>query len=248
MPLEHILALPAYDFHRVEKLIEEIKVMVTSDNTPTHGAIQLDQSQPYNMASEVIRDERPFHPQRLWQTCNKFLGKKIYRSKGFFWLASRDKESLLWNQAAGSISLELIGSWRAGVLDDPDNILDHFERNTLRKMVDATGGRFGDRHCHLTVIGDQDQVGIFTQALKNMLPGLRRRYTSKAGGVFEDRLANRTTGNMMRGALGALAPTATDVRAPTASRTEACMRLFYDYDFGKLWPQSALIQMANTLP
>ena len=162
LDFKEILALPMYDFHRVAQLIDDIKPGFIAQQ---NGDVGVDQ-QLYNMTSEVIIDDRPFHPQRLFDTCQQFLGDKIYRSKGFFWLASRDKESLLWNQAAGSISLELVGSWRIGVLDDPHNILDDYEKNKLQEIIAEKGGRFGDRHCHLTVIGDQNQVATFTAALK----------------------------------------------------------------------------------
>ena len=39
-------------------------------------------------SSIVIKDDRPFHPRRLWDVCHNYLDKEIYRSKGFFWLAS----------------------------------------------------------------------------------------------------------------------------------------------------------------
>ena len=156
--LNDMLALPPYDFQRVQQLGEEIRPSL-QEQTPDQP--------PYNLTSQVIRDDRPFHPQRLWDTCQQFLGNQIYRSKGFFWLASRDAESLLWNQAAGSISLELVGSWRAGILADPNNNLDDYERAQLQEQVAQASGNFGDRHCHLTIIGDESQVATFTHALRN---------------------------------------------------------------------------------
>lgn len=76
---------------------------------------------PFGLGTKVIKDDRPFHPERLWDVCHNYLGKHIYRSKGFFWMASRRKYSLLWNQAAGGISLELIGTWKAAVVEDKNN-------------------------------------------------------------------------------------------------------------------------------
>ena len=73
---------------------------------------------------------------------------------------------MLWNQAAGSISLELIGSWRAGILEDDDHGLLEFELELLKEQVAKEKGRFGDRRCDLTVIGDQSKVDRFTEALK----------------------------------------------------------------------------------
>ncbi|MEM7809042.1 MAG: molybdopterin-guanine dinucleotide biosynthesis protein MobB, partial [Planctomycetota bacterium] len=156
LPLDDVLAMPPYDHARVAKLINEL--------TPALAA-ERKNDRPYDLATRVLRDDRPFHPQRLFDTCQHHLGQHIYRSKGFFYLASRDKVSLLWNQAAGGINLELVGYWRAGILEDPDHGLDADEINALRERLANAPGRFGDRHCHLTVIGDESQVDTFTDAL-----------------------------------------------------------------------------------
>ena len=108
---------------------------------------------------------RPQSSQRLWDLCTKNLGQRIYRSKGFFYLCSRDDIALLWNQAASGINLEIVGYWRAGILEDEDNRLDEMERAVFREQLANKSGRFGDRQCHLTVIGDKTQVDQFTESL-----------------------------------------------------------------------------------
>ncbi|MEM6297613.1 MAG: GTP-binding protein, partial [Bacteroidota bacterium] len=158
LELESLLALQEYDYFRVEQLIRELKpVLKTEENA----------DRPYDLATRVIKDDRPFHPQRLWDACHQYLDQRIYRSKGFFWLASRDKLSLLWNQAAGSINLEIIGSWRSGIIEDDNHGISDFEIEQLKELMAQETGRFGDRHCDLTVIGDQTQVDRFTDALKS---------------------------------------------------------------------------------
>ena len=154
--IDALLELPEYNYFQVAQLIEELKSIIES---------QENQDKPYDLATRVIKDERPFHPQRLWDACHNHLDQGIYRSKGFFWLSSRNKYSLLWNQAAGSISLELIGSWRAGIIEDDDHGLLEFELDLLKEQLAKETGRFGDRRCDLTVIGDQSKVDIFTDAL-----------------------------------------------------------------------------------
>ncbi len=101
LTIESLFELQEYDYFKVDQLIKELKPVLQDDE---HG------DKPYNLESIVIEDDRPFHPQRLWDICHQYLDKRIYRSKGFFWLASRDKHSYLWQQAAGGISLEIIGS------------------------------------------------------------------------------------------------------------------------------------------
>ncbi|MEM9078664.1 MAG: GTP-binding protein [Bacteroidota bacterium] len=157
LAIESLLELEEYDYFRVAQLVEELKPVL---------ALEEKGDRPYNLSTRVIKDDRPFHPQRLWDVCHQYLDKGIYRSKGFFWLASRDKHSLLWNQAAGSISLEIIGSWRSGILEDEDNGLSTMEIKLLEELLSKETGRFGDRHCDLTVIGDNTQVDQFTDALK----------------------------------------------------------------------------------
>ncbi|MGD1844455.1 MAG: CobW family GTP-binding protein, partial [Salibacteraceae bacterium] len=148
LPIDQLLAMPEYDYHRVGQLINELKPVLDAEASG---------DRPYNMATRVIKDDRPFHPQRLWEVCHQYLNQKIYRSKGFFWLSSRDKMSLLWNQAAGSISLEVIGQWRSGIVADANNGLMEMEVEQLKQQLAKESGRLGDRHCRLTVVGDQPQ-------------------------------------------------------------------------------------------
>ena len=158
LTIESLFEIEEYNYFNVAKLVEELKPILDSDN-------QADK--PYNLATKVIKDDRPFHPERLWKVCHQYLGDKIFRSKGFFWLASRSKHSLLWNQAAGGISLELIGSWRSGIVEDDDHGLSEMEIKLLKEKLKDETGRFGDRHCDLTVIGDKNQVNQFTEKLKS---------------------------------------------------------------------------------
>jgi len=158
LKIDSLFELEEYNHFQVAKLVKELKPILEAEE---------DRDRPYNLAHRVIKDDRPFHPQRFWDVCHKYLDQRIYRSKGFFWLASRDKLSLLWNQAAGSISLELIGYWRAGIVESENHGITEFEIQELKKMLAKEPGRFGDRQCDLTVIGDHEQVDRFTDALKS---------------------------------------------------------------------------------
>lgn len=59
LSIDTLLAMPEYDHHRVALLIKELENEVDDGGPAT---------------SRVIRDERPFHPQRLWDTCHQFMG------------------------------------------------------------------------------------------------------------------------------------------------------------------------------
>lgn len=158
LEIESLLDNKTYDYVRINKLVDELKSTLEYED-------QADR--PYNISTRVIKDDRPFHPQRLWDICHQYLDQRIYRSKGFFWLASRDKFSLLWNQAAGGINLEIIGSWRSGIIEDENHGLSEIEIKILEEQIDKEDRIFGDRHCDITVIGDQTQVDRFTNALKS---------------------------------------------------------------------------------
>lgn len=177
LSLDEILTMPNYDYHRVAQLVDELTPVIDQE---------ADGDRPYDMATRVLNDDRPFHPQRLWDTCHNFLDQRIYRSKGFFWLPTRDKLSLLWNQAAGSINLEVVGSWRSGILEDPNNGLNELEIEALQQRLADEKGRFGDRHCNLTVIGEKTQVDTFTEALRLCFLTDEEIEHWKAGGTFTD--------------------------------------------------------------
>lgn len=177
LSIQQILEMPPYDFNRVAQLVEELTPELKKESLG---------DRPYNMATRVIRDDRPFHPQRLWDVCHQFLDQRIYRSKGFFWLSSRKNISLLWNQAAGSINLELIGYWRSGILEENNHKLLESEIELLKEKIAQESGRFGDRHCHLTVIGDKSQVDRFTKALTSCFLTEDEIAHWESGGEFPD--------------------------------------------------------------
>ena len=177
LTIESLFDLQEYNYFKVDQLIKELKPVLQADE---HG------DKPYNLESIVIEDDRPFHPQRLWDICHQYLDKRIYRSKGFFWLASRDKHSYLWQQAAGGISLEIIGSWRAGIVEDENHGLSNMEIESLKELLLKESGRFGDRHCALTVIGDKTGIKQFTDKLTSCFLTEKEIELWNTGHQFED--------------------------------------------------------------
>ena len=158
LSIESIFEIKEYNYDNVKILFDELQpILEAEENT----------DRPYNIETRVIKDDRPFHPERLWDICHKYLDKRIYRSKGFFWLASRREHSLLWNQALGGINLELMGTWLAAIFENKNNGLLEEEMKLLEERLANETGRFGDRCCDLTVIGDKDQVNQFTEKLKS---------------------------------------------------------------------------------
>ena len=177
LPIEYLLDSDFYDYDKVNGLIEELKPILE---------IESQVEKPYNLATRVIKDDRPFHPKRLWDVCHQYLDQRIYRSKGFFWLASRKKDSLLWNQAAAGINLELIGIWLSWIIEDNNSNLLDSEIKLIKEKLSKESGRFGDRRCELTVIGDETQVDRFTDALKSCFLNDKEIDLWKNNYMFED--------------------------------------------------------------
>lgn len=117
-----------------------------------------------DIGNTVIRDPRPFHPQRFHDLYQHRLGLGIFRTKGFLWFASRPSDVLLWNQAGGTMGLEYLGTWRAAVLSDPQLLAE--ERELLERQLATAHPIFGDRSCELTVIGTARDREVFCREMQ----------------------------------------------------------------------------------
>ncbi len=114
----------------------------------------------------ILRESRPFHPQRLYDACQNNLGTGLYRTKGYLWLASRPGQVLLWQQSGSQISLELTGHWRAEIARNIDGKLLPEERELLQEQMKQQDPIFGDRHIELTLIGLPSARDAFAAALR----------------------------------------------------------------------------------
>ena len=179
--LADVLAMPPYDHAHVATLGAELTAW-----DKEHGASSMESPEDYRIDSFVIADPRPFHPQRLWDVYNHYLGAGIYRSKGFFWLPTRDQYQLLWNQTAGSVGLTILNYWKVAALTDVSLNLLPEERAHLLAKLRGQSADFGDRHCHLTVIGDRDGLTTFESALRDCLCTPEEIAQWKAGHEFDD--------------------------------------------------------------
>jgi G3E family GTPase len=115
----------------------------------------------------VIRDPRPFHPERLYEACRNKMGTGLYRTKGFLWLASRPRDVLLWQQSGSQIALELTGLWRAELAHNRDGKLLPEEIEHLNAMLKTKHPLFGDRHNELTLIGLKADRESFGSSLRD---------------------------------------------------------------------------------
>ena len=178
VPIESLLEIEEYKYNNVEKLFKELQPIMDSEQEVI---------KPYGISTRILKDDRPFHPKRLWDTCHKYLDKRIYRSKGFFWLASRNNLSLIWNQVGGGINLELIGIWKSSIAEDQNNRLLDFELELLKEQLKKVKkGRFGDRRCDITIIGERNQLDKFTEKLNLCFLNDKEIEQYNSGFLFED--------------------------------------------------------------
>ena len=134
----------------------------------------------------IFSDQRPFHPQRLFEVCQNNLGTGLYRTKGFLWLASRPGDALLWQQSGSQISLELKGKWRAEVVKNKEHSLLNEEVEGLKKKLEKTHPLFGDRNNELTLIGLKRDREAFLSALNSALCTEEEVKFWNAGRSFDD--------------------------------------------------------------
>lgn len=134
----------------------------------------------------ILRDARPFHPQRLYDVCQNELGTGLYRTKGFVWLASRPADVLLWQQSGSQIALEITGLWTAEAVHNRYGKLLPQEVELLKKRLAAAHPIFGDRNNELTLIGLPDACQRFATALRSALCTEDEVAAWQRGEVFSD--------------------------------------------------------------
>jgi len=172
----------AYGAVKPEHLLDARTFRPRKAASPAHD----DDPAAYDLGSDVLRDPRPFHPQRLHELFTQRLGLGIYRSKGWLWLASRPADVLVWNQAGSWFGLEFSGTWKASILADPAARLLPEEIAALRTRLADTHPVFGDRGCELTVIGTACDRAVFLDDLRSCLCTDEESAAWQRGEAFPD--------------------------------------------------------------
>ncbi|TVR78488.1 MAG: GTP-binding protein [Chitinophagaceae bacterium] len=76
------------------------------------------ETEEYGISSMVYRNQRPFHPGRLWQFIQKEYPPNIIRGKGLLWMLTRPDIAIDFNQAGGSSRIQKAGVWWASIPED----------------------------------------------------------------------------------------------------------------------------------
>ncbi|OLL29396.1 cobalamin biosynthesis protein CobW [Burkholderia sp. SRS-W-2-2016] len=108
----------------------------------------------YGIGYFVYRARRPFHPQRLWELLHQEW-KGVLRSKGFFWLATRNDIGGSLSQAGGACRPAPAGMWWAAQdrSEWPEGDDELSAEIAADWYGDADDMSIGDRRQELVLIG-----------------------------------------------------------------------------------------------
>lgn len=139
IPLHQILNTKLFDYEKASQAPGWAKEL---------AGFHIPETEEYGISSFVYRARRPFHPERFDAlTREEWLG--VLRSKGFFWLATRNNIAGIWSQAGGSCRSEPAGRWLASVPKDKWPV-EATEDSLHLKDWDPV---YGDRRQEIVLIG-----------------------------------------------------------------------------------------------
>ena len=144
-----------FDFEKAESSAGWIKEL-ENEHTP--------ETEEYGIGSFVYRRNIPFHPKKFLDFVQQKFPLNVIRSKGLFWIASRNDQALNFSSAGGSIKADAAGVWWASMpfserikyasfIDNQEDIESGWEKD------------FGDRKIELVFIGQNLNVDAITHEL-----------------------------------------------------------------------------------
>lgn len=177
--INEVLGTGLFDYTKAEQSAGWIQEL----NKAEHGG-HVPETEEYGISSFVFRDKRPFHPERFWRYLSQNWPASIIRSKGLFWIASRQKDALNWSQAGGSLRAESAGVWWASM---PLGQRMHYPAYMdNRELIESRWGRFGDRSNELVIIGQDLEKEAIMGELRLCLCTDKEITYMENGGIFKD--------------------------------------------------------------
>lgn len=155
VPLDAVLDTGLFDMEKAQTSARWIQEL---------NGIHTPETEEYGISSFVFRARRPFHPKRFWDFIHtEWPG--LLRSKGYFWLASRNDMIGLWSQAGGSAEYRPVGYWWAAAPKSrwPD------DDETWKSILKDWQEPYGDRRQMLVYIGQDLPKEEMLEALRKCL-------------------------------------------------------------------------------
>jgi G3E family GTPase len=174
-----ILHTGLFDYEKAEQSagwIQELNKVEDGGHLP--------ETQEYGISSFVFRDQRPFHPKRFWDYISQNWPAGVIRSKGLFWIASRQNDALNWSQAGGSVRAESAGVWWASMPLSQRRRYQAYLDNCAQ--IESRWGRFGDRQNELVIIGQDLNRELIVSELQACLCTEAELVQMEKGLAFHD--------------------------------------------------------------
>ena len=113
VPLEQIVNTGRFDFDETANAPGAIALLNQAEkHVDERGHGHRSEADEFGIGSFVYQARRPFHPERLWALLHEEW-KGVLRSKGFFWLATRNDIAGSLSQAGGACRHGPAGMWWA---------------------------------------------------------------------------------------------------------------------------------------
>jgi len=110
VPLDQVLNTGRFDFDEASSTPGWLAAL--NGHEHEHGHSHHSEADEFGIGNFVYRARRPFHPERLWALLHEEW-KGVLRSKGFFWLATRNDIAGSLSQAGGACRHGPAGMWWA---------------------------------------------------------------------------------------------------------------------------------------
>ncbi len=157
---KEILNTKLFDFEEAQNSAGWQKELEAGEHTP--------ETKEYGISSFVFRNQKPFHPERLWKYLNEEYPTSVIRAKGLFWLASRPNDAINFSQAGGSSKLEKAGVWWASMPYGERITYESFADN--KEYIEGKWSKqWGDRMNELVFIGQDMEKEKMIDDLKECL-------------------------------------------------------------------------------